>query len=263
MNAIRALFLRDARIDLSYNFALALRAVAIGVGSLSLLFLDRIVDAPDALAPYGGDYFAFALLGLALVRAVQPALTGPKDAITGAQADGTLEALLVRPVRLEVLLAGSVVYPLAFAIAEATFTLAVGVALGARYTPAGLPVALLATALFVLAQAGIGALAAAFVLLTKRGDPVVWLVGQATSVLCGVVFPVSVMPGVLQALAKVFPAYHALEVARRSLAGTASIADIARGLGALAGLALVLPLGLALVRRSLDVARRAGTLASA
>ena len=263
MSAIRALFLRDARIDRSYHFAFALRAVGIGVGSLSLLFLGRIVDAPEALAPYGGDYFAFALLGLALVRAVQPALTGPKDAITGAQADGTLEALLVRPVRLEALLGGSIVYPLTFAFAEAAFMLTVGIALGARYMAAGIPVALLATALFVLAQAGIGALAAAVVLLTKRGDPVVWLVGQATSVLCGVVFPVSVMPGALQALAKVFPAYHALEVARRSLAGTATVGDIGRGLGALAALALVLPIGLALVRRSLDVARRAGTLASA
>ena len=83
-----------------------------------------------------------------------------------------------------------------------------------------------------LVFAGLGLLAASFVVAFKQGDPVVAGFAFISSLVGGTLFPVAALPGWVQSLAGLLPLTHGLSGARLALEGA--------GPGAVAGDAAVL-----------------------
>ena len=63
---------------------------------------------------------------------------------------------------------------------------------------------------------------ASIAVLAKRGDPLSGPLIQATAVLSGALFPVSVFPPALELLARCFPAYYGINGLREALLGGGS-----------------------------------------
>jgi ABC-2 type transport system permease protein len=259
MAEVMAFVRRDWRIARTY------RAAFVGQLSGVLVFLATFgllspVVRDDFAGRYGVSYFGFAAVGIAVSGILVGTMSAFSGALREAQLDGTLEAILLAPIPHVRLVALIGVWPLLFGFVAGGVTLAIAGLAGATFSVH--VVALVVVALLsVVAFAGLGLIAAAAVLVVKRGDPVAALIGMAGTLAGGAYMPTSTFPGWLRAVAAVNPMTAALDAWRGALlGGGAGLAGPLLGLAALAAVAV--PFGWWLCGRAIDVARHDGTLAA-
>jgi ABC-2 type transport system permease protein len=114
--------------------------------------------------------------------------------------------------------------------------------------------------LTVLTFCAFGVLSAAFIVLTKRGDPIGLLTGAGT-LFAGVLFPTSVLPGPLESVTRFIPAYYGLEGLRSVLLTGGGLGDIAGDVARLGiFVAILVPIALWCFARAIRAARVSGTL---
>lgn len=255
---------RDLIVTWSYPILLLTRYGQIAVTTVLLSFMARLVNAPPALARYGGRYFEFALSGLIVLSFVTLGLGVLTTAVTAEQNAGSFEVLLISPTPLPVLLAGIYLVPTALTMVDVLAYIAIGWLLGAHISLLGLAACLPVLLLTAAAFSAAGLASAGFVVLTKRGDPITLVVTQVTTLLAGALFPIHLLPGPLQAAVRIVPAYWGLEAVRAMLLQHRSLWSQGRSLLVLAAFTVALfPLALAVFRRALRVARVTGTLGNA
>lgn len=252
---------KDVRIDISYRLVFAFDALdgllmLFVYGVLAGLFGSRELDG---YTPLG-----FLLVGVAANGALMTALVCFSQIIRGVQAVGVFKAVMATPTSLIVTVVLSSIYPFLRAGLDLIVWLGVAALLGAPM--AGLSAgSLAATALLfaaaALAMAGFGFVAAAFAVIFKRGDPMVWLFGSANMLLAGVLYPTSSLPPILERLAAWFPSTHALNGLRATMLDGATVGEVAVPLATLGAFALVgVPAGIAILAWAIQYARREGTL---
>lgn len=247
MTLVRAFVRRDFRLEKSYRLALLTQLGGIFTTLLSAGFLSRLVPGDtEALRPYGGDYFTFALIGTAALSYFSVALGSFASSLSQEQQFGTMEALLVSPNDPKALLLCGAAWPFMFA----TVQLVVYVALGGVLFHAELAVENLALAagmlaLTMLAFSAVGLAAAGLIMLVKRTGSLLGFVGSAFGLLGGVLYPISVLPRPLQLLAEALPMSHGLEGVRLALVSDPDMGAIGRDAAALGLFTVVLvPLAL-------------------
>lgn len=258
-----AFFQRDLRIAMSYRVSFLRNAVTVVFGLASMYFVARLMDqgAPAALAPYHNNYFGYALIGVAFALFAQSIAAEFPSVVRSAQVNGTLEVLFGSRTSPPMFLFCSTLFDLGYAVLRLVVTLAIGTAvLGAGLHADRVLVAALVFLLTAAAFAGIGAFAAAFVLWFKQPEPVTGAVITASLVLSGVLYPTTVLPSWLSPLARLLPLTHTMSALRGTLLGSASAASLAGEVAALAGFALLLPLGLLAFQFAIRQAKDAGSL---
>ena len=226
-------FERDLRIASTYRSPFVLELIEALFGAAMFYFVARFVDSPqlrEAL-PHGTSYFAYSLVGFVFFDYLHVALGTFDRSLEEARDTGTLEPLLISQVSLPVILAGSAVYP--FVVT----TLRIAVYLGWGAILFGFPlhsanwfsvVVVLAGSL--LAFSGLGIFSSAFLVLFKRGNPSRWFFLGVSSVVGGMLFPVSILPEWLQVVARLNPVTYALDAMRAALLDGASVFAIAHPL---------------------------------
>ena len=259
-----AFFKRDALIVLSYRASL----VAGLLGNLFILvvfyFIGQLIDsaASPALAPYGGNYLAFMLIGVALTDCVGVSLTTFAGHIREGQLTGTLEATLMSP-------ASPVAFVAALGLWDHIITsgrVLVYLGCGALFFTLDLRHANIGGALAVLVPAivafdALGMIGAGLVLVVQRGASFAPLLATVAGLLSGVYFPVEVLPAGVQWLALLLPSTHALVGLRLALLRGAAWADLLPSIGALALFdLLLLPCSMLVVRWAVRRALVRGTL---
>jgi ABC-2 type transport system permease protein len=236
-------FQRDLRIASSYRSPFVLELVEALFGAAMFYYVARFVDSPqlrEAL-PQGTSYFAYSLVGFVFFDYLHAAVDSFDRSLEEARDTGTLEPLLVTQVSLPVVLIGSAMYPFALT------TLRVGVYLGWGSALFGFPlrsanwlsvvVVLIAT---LLSFSGLGIFSSAYLLLFKRGNPSKWFFLGVSSIVGGMLFPVSVLPPWLQVVAHLNPVTYALDAMRAALLDGARVSAIAQPLLILIVFALIL-----------------------
>lgn len=244
------------------GFVLGMAGSAFGV--LSILFLDAAFGtaAEGSLDAYGRSYFGFAIVGIALSTFMATGLSGMATRVREGQLMGTLELLLVSPNPLPLLLFSSAIWAHARALLTLGLYLVIAVPLGMDVSRANWPVAILSLLLAVVAFNALGLLAAAYVIVLKQGNPVTLVLTAASTLLGGVLYPVSVLPDWLQSIAALLPLTHALELTRRSILVGEGLDALLVPLASLAALtAILLPIGAWIVDRAVRIAKTDGSLA--
>jgi len=236
MGVIRDLlvfFQRDVRIASSYRSPFVLELVEALFGAAMFYYVARFVDSPELrqALPQGTSYFAYSLVGFVFFDYLHAALDSFDRTLEEARDTGTLEPLLVTQVSLPVALIGSSIYPFVLT------TLRVAVYLGWGSALFDFPLrqanwlsVLLVLAATMLSFAGLGIFSSAFLLLFKRGNPSKWFFLGVSSVVGGMLFPVSVLPSWLQIIAHLNPVTYALDAMRGALLGRANLSAIAQPL---------------------------------
>ncbi|WP_028581393.1 ABC transporter permease [Desulfogranum japonicum] len=254
--------LRDIRVDLSYPLRLPAQIATLCITTVLFFFMGKIIHPQEQLLqPYGGDYFAFVLLGLALTDILLVIVSSMGEEIRKGQTLGTIEALLITPVSPSAILLYSSLYPFAFSCFRALFYLGLGTLFGAvfHWTHPFLIVALVL--LTLLSFLGIGLFSATFVLLLKQNSPVSWAIGSLASLFGGVMYPTEVLPGWLQWISQILPITHSLRGLRQLMLNGAGVDAIRWELLILCGFAvLCLTGGLVSFHYGLQIARRQGSL---
>jgi ABC-2 type transport system permease protein len=259
-----AFLVRDARIELSYRTGLFQR-VFLGVTGVTIFyFIAEVIRNRTSvhLAEYGGDYFGFAVIGLAVFSYMGYGLAGLPGSIRTGQASGVLELMVLGRAPRPILLLSAALPSFTFATLTLASFLLTAAAFGLDYGRADVPTALLAFVLAVGSYLGVTLLTASLVVVTERGNPIGWAVRAASMILAGVFWPIALLPAPLEALSQALPLTHALEALRRSLLLGEGVADLWVPLTILAGMAAVLvPAGLLACRLGFRLARTDGRLA--
>jgi len=236
IRALRDLFLffqRDLRIASTYRTPFFLEAIEALFGAALFYYVAVFVDSPELrqALPRGNTYFAYSLVGFVFFDYLSAALDSFDRSLEEARNTGTLEPLLVTQVSLPVILVGSAVYP--FAATTLRIAVYLGWSAALFHFPLGganwiaVIAVLLAT---LLAFSGLGIFSAAYLLLFKRGNPAKWFLLGISSVVGGMLFPVSILPGWLQFIAKLNPITYALDAMRGALLDGASLMGIGQPL---------------------------------
>jgi ABC-2 type transport system permease protein len=259
----RAFFERDRRVEASYRAGLLLRVASAVVTVAMFYFLGRVFDAAaPALTDVGTSYFAFVVIGIAAQEFLSQAVGTFGGNLRESQTTGTLELMLLGRSRLATLLVSSTLWLHASAALGALTYLVFGVILGIDLSGMDVPATALGVVLMVAGFTGMGMLAGATVLVIKRGNPVGWALRGASVLLGGILYPVSVLPPLLQALGETLPMTHALVVLRGAMLEGSGIVELAGPLAALTiTSAVFLVVGLVAFRAAVRHGRMDGSLA--
>ena len=164
------------------------------------------------------DYVAFVVLGTAFYGIASGALEDGGNAIYEEESNGTWELLSLAPFNRFVWMFAKTLASLLTGFIEFFAVLALGAAFfDASPTPGGLLVALVGSVLTLLALQGFGFLMAALGLVWKQPYAVAFLLSPPLILLSGMVFPVAILPGWLQAISQVIPLTHGLTIVRDAI----------------------------------------------
>jgi ABC-type multidrug transport system ATPase subunit/ABC-type multidrug transport system permease subunit/pimeloyl-ACP methyl ester carboxylesterase len=261
----KALLRRDMLSETSYRFSFFMQMVEIFLTVTALFFLSRLVGQDTIaryLRPYGGNYFAFAIIGVAFYGYFSVGFSVFADQLREAQMSGTLEAMLATPAGLSTIVLGSSLWKFAMTTLRVVVILLCGaLMLGGGMEGGSWPLVLLIMAMTVISACSFGTIAACFIIVVKRGDPISWIFKSASWLMGGVVFPVTVLPAWMQKLALLLPTTHALQAMRLVMLKGKGFVDIEPELIALALFCFVLlPVSLRTLRYAVRRAKREGTL---
>jgi len=262
---LAAFLARDFLEEISYPFGFLWRVGTIFFRLLTFFFMAKLVEGAvlPQLTPYGGHYFPFVMLGLALSSFQGVALTAISRHVLYGMYTGTLEAMLVTPTSLSTIVFSSMIYQFCSALVEILVYLACSAVLfGVNLGQADLPATAVLLVLTLLAHLPIGILSAAFILVFKQGDPITTILGHISGLLGGVYFPLAILPGWLQVVSKFIPFTYALEGLRQAVLNGQGVFKLGTPILVLAAFAVVLlPLSLIVFAWAVRQAKRLGTLA--
>ena len=260
-----AFLARDLRFETSYRLQSLFRLISVLFQVLTFYFLAGLVDGEEPrkhLADYGGDYFTFALVGLAFSGFLNSGLLAFTTSLRQQMTMGVFEAMAAAPIRSSSFLMYSLQWPIGFELFKSIFYLVVGqTLLGARVGLASWPLLLGTLVLSVLVFGSMGIIAGSLILYFKRGDPIAWFLSSANHLIGGIIFPVTVLPGWLAWISRLLPVPYALNSLRKSLIPAADRSDVAGDLVVLGLFALIsIPIALWAARVAVERCRREGTL---
>ena len=255
---------RDFQNEVSYRFSFFFQFFNIFFMVGVFYFISNLLGpaASPFLTAYGGDYFSFVLIGIAFAGYFGVGLSSFSNSIRQAQTTGTLEAMLSTPTSLPIIILSSALWDYWVTTLRVFIYLGVGVLfLSVNFAQANLASVILILLLTVIVFSSLGIIAASFIMVLKRGDPIAWVFNAISSFLGGVYYPITVLPAPLQFLAGLLPITYALEALRQALLNGATIAELSLQILALAIFCLVLlPVSLVAFRLAVRQAKIDGSL---
>jgi ABC-2 type transport system permease protein len=255
---------RDATIAASYRVSFVLQLVEVFTILTVFYYLGKTLGDRNipALARYGGNFLAFLLIGISLTDCVTLSLTTFAQQIREGQTTGTLETTLMSPVPLSLILLYSSLWPYMFSAIRLVLYLTLGgTVYGVAMRQANLASAMLIFLLTVLCFMGLGMFWAGVVLLMKRGDAVMNLMGFGVILVSGVIFPSGMLPGWVQTIGALMPLSHALEGMRLAILQGKGIVELSPIIFKLIAFAVVLQAaGLIGFNSAVNITKRAGSL---
>jgi ABC-2 type transport system permease protein len=255
---------RDAMVQVSYRADLALQLATILFTLALFFYLGKLIDESTLGEEAGFDrgYFAFAVIGIALLRIVQTGLTSFAQRLRQEQTTGTLEALLATPARTSNVILFSAAYDLLRATVLAGVLMLAAIlffGVDLQSGPGALVAAAATLAILLVLFASLGVLLAAFTIVFKQTTAILGLSVTGLALLGGVYFPLDLLPAPLNTVGEILPFTWGLDVMRGALLAGEVEADRMALLAAVSAAAL--PASFWVFSRALRKARRDGSLA--
>ncbi len=261
---IAAFIRRDFIEELSYRFSFFFQFFSIFISILAFYFIAQLIGsaAVPFLSSYQGDYFAFVLIGLAVSGYFGTGLTSFTSSLRHAQTTGTLEAMLTTPTSISAIIFASSLWSYLMTTFRALIYLGIGgVLLGVGLSHVNIFAVLVLLVLTIVSFSSLGIIAASFIMVLKRGQPVTWIFDSIATLLGGVYYPVTILPAWLQLAAGLIPVTYALDGLRQAILNGASINTLGtQTLALLAFSTILLPISLASFRFAVRRARQDGSL---
>ena len=258
--AAAALVRRDVHTFLSYRT----RVLSLALGSLFGLalfhFISRLVRVEQFETP--DEYYAFVVVGLVILQPLTSTLGTAPSALIQELVAGTFERLVLSPFGPVRSMMALLIFPLLQALVTGVVTLSLAAlvfGLDIRWDTAALAIPIsvlgaLAFAPFGLAMTGIG------LLIKQAVSGAAWLIAAMTLV-SGLYFPVTLLPGWIEWASYVQPFTPAVNLLRNVLVGTPLPDPAWVELLRITGFAVVLlPAAAAFVNFTVRYAQRRGTL---
>lgn len=259
-----AFFKRDFKIATSYRLQYATQGFGILLTTFSFFLFAKMFRGQQIalLEPYGGDYFSFVLIGVALTDYLTISTSTFATEVRNAQVFGTLEALLVTPTSINTILFSSFIYKLLSSCLRLFCYFGIGsIIFDLKIHDINFPLLSLTFILTLLPFVGLGLLSAAFIIVFKQGSPVALIMMMSSGLLSGILYPVTVLPFWLKPVSAMLPITHGLEAIRQILLQGATFSEIDQQIYYLLVFSVIfITLGVYAIHKSLQSAKREGSL---
>lgn len=255
---------RDLISEASYRFSFFLQFFGIFFSVGVFYFLSELLG--DSVSPhlsqYGGDYFSFVLIGIAFVGYFGVGLTSFSSRLRQSQTTGTLEAMLTTPTNVSIIILASSLWDYLLTTLKVVVYLCIGVLfLGVNLRNSNYLAAILILLLTITSFSSLGIIAASFIMVLKRGNPITWAFSAVSSLLGGVYYPTTILPDWLRWVSKLLPITYALDAMRLALLQGASLRLLLPDIFALLIFTVILlPLSLFSFRYAVNRAKIDGSL---
>jgi len=258
---------KDLRISLSYKLQFIFQFLQVFFGIAVIYFIGRMLEQAGKTSifrQYGGDYFSFALVGLAINSYLRAGLVTITNDIRQIMNQGTLEAMCATPTGYSWLILCCSLWQFVFETIRVVCYFAVAIIVfGMRLDNANWPLALLVMALTAPVFLMLGTISCSVLIVVKKGDPANWAFSSIGAILAGTMFPISVLPGWMQKISFCLPLTHSLEAARQSLLAGAGFDKIALNIWALVVFIIVLiPITILVNSVCMNIAKKKGAFST-
>lgn len=206
---------RDALSFSTYKTNMLLMVLGALFGALSYAYFGANANMEAVLETYNMSLLTYLITGMAFSTYIGQSLM----AVQKATNPWWLEEVLVTPTPLPTFIIGSS----AWGFIWSTSTVFIYLAVGSLAFGIVLDINFLGTVLVLTLGIGtffgLSMLGAAILIVTKRGDPVTWLIGILTGLFGNVLFPPQVLPPYLSAISYILPQYYFFTLIRLMLTG--------------------------------------------
>lgn len=178
----------------------------------SYYFISKMVDK-------NSDFFSFVFIGIVYIFYIYSIFDGFQKDIKKYRASGVLEAMTASPTGSFVILIGMNLWNICLATAEMIIFLLIGkYCLGISIGRPNIVSAVLILALsaVILISLAVISSALSFIFFKKR-DPLSFLINCSVFLLCGVYFPIGLLPPYLQKVSLMIPMTYSLQGLREEL----------------------------------------------
>jgi len=239
---------------LAYSIANSLSVTFIGAGAAEITGESQIDT---------NFLITYLLVGTLVWRFLASIFNNISEMIAWERWEGTIEYTFMAPVRRFNQMIGQTIFAIVYSL---LFTVIIGVVVAAffdlNFADADFAAAAVILLVGSLSFVGIGVVASILPLLyPERGAQMTNIVQAFFLLVSGIYYPVSVLPGWLQVLAKISPATYVLEGMRAALLPDTATADPLSYVWPLLIMGLImLPLGITLFQRAEKHTKRTGKL---
>jgi ABC-2 type transport system permease protein len=259
LKAFLAVMRRDLHVYLSYRTRLVSQLLT-SLFSLTLFYyVSRLVHVSGFTSH--NSYFGFVVVGISLIGVLYSCFSIP-ELMRQELVAGTFDRLLLSPFGAIRSIIAMSLFPMVFSFTIAVFTLTLGIVVfGLHLHWSTVPLSVPVMIMVLLAFLPFGLLFAALTVLVKQGSVGTNWVIALLSIVGGLYFPVTLLPGWLQTLAKLQPFTAATDLLRHLLVNSSLGESPQTALWKLIGFsAVLLPLSLFLLGRSIRFAQKRGTI---
>ena len=236
--------------------------------SMSVLFIGKAQQQVDAAASAPASqqsidlvlYLGIGTIVWAYLRAV---FSNISEMISWERWEGTIEYTMMAPISRFTHMLGTSLFSIVYGIARtalllATLSLFFEVDLSKANLGGGLMVMLLGSISFI----GVGIMAASLPLLfPERGEEMSFVISSILLLISGVYYPIEVLPGWMQGMARISPATYVLDGMRATVLDGTPTRDLGQYVvPILITGALAIPLGITVFTRAERYAKRTGRL---
>jgi ABC-2 type transport system permease protein len=265
MKTAWAFLKRDFLIATSYRTAFAMQVAGILLGVPFIFFISKFLgnSGSDALREFNNNYFAFLLIGVALIDYLTVSLSTFNTSIRENQMMGTLEIIMLSPTGVASLVICSSLWGFCFTTMRFCMYVFGGLIFGMDIGNANILSAGVVLLLSIISFSSIGVLIASITLIIKRGESLNVAVSGLSVLLGGVVFPTRTLPRWLESLGQLLPFTHSLQAMRLAMLQGTSLPALLPRLTVLFIFAFVLaPAALILFRAALHYTKVRGSLST-
>jgi ABC-2 type transport system permease protein len=263
---LRAFAVRDFQLAVSYRLDFCMRILSTLFVTTTLFFVSKIF-AGTFVTPneQWRDPFLAWLTALPFLNYFMVGFSSLATALRYEQAQGTLEGVLMTPIKLPTLVVASSAWDFALATFHSSLYFLFGWALfGVRYR-GSFWLAALFLVLTTLVFASVGIFSASFAVVFKRGDPLGAVMGAGSALFSGVFFPAELLSRIggrgFGAVSRLFPTTYGIDGIRRVLVQGQTISEVSEPLiTLLTFLTILLPFSLYVFSRAVSLAKREGSL---
>jgi ABC-2 type transport system permease protein len=257
--AFLAVMRRDLHVYLSYRTRLVSQVLT-ALFSLTLFYyVSRLVHVSGFNSH--NSYFGFVVVGISLIGVMYSCFSIP-ELVRQELIAGTFDRLLLSPFGAIRSVVAMTLFPMLFSFVLSIITLTLGcVIFGLHLHWSTVPLAIPVMFLALLAFLPFGILFASLTVVIKQGNVGTSWVIALLSIVGGLYFPVSLLPGWLQTLAKLQPFTAATDVLRHLLVNSTLGESPTASLLKLAGFAAVLlPVSILVLSRAIRLGQQRGTI---
>ena len=254
---------RDFRMLFTYKLALSTSFLGIFFNLFYLVLFGSMFGRRElsALAPYGGDFISYIIVGSIGWGFLWGIMGSTSGALRSEMMRGTLESILLTSTRVSTIMIAYTIFGCLFGLLSIGLLISVGFLCFGVSFGAATVYTFIIMFLSALLMMGFGMIFGGLTIWVKNIGTLAILTQNIAMFFCGVYFPITVLPEYLQPIAKYVPFYYSIEGLRKSLIPTTPESEIIKYVIILLVLSIAFILiGLYILHKGLNKAKKDGSL---